>query len=194
MFSFSAPSGYSLGDDLRGLLDGASVKTYGLAGLQGLTSAAGLMSQMAATRRQGQQSKTDAYLSAQDELLNATQAYVSAQGQISGLKTQLSDTIGARLANAGGSGIDGGQGVIQDNAAQITGREMAAEKIIRGNADIAAGRARINAWTDIMRGEQADANARAQARAQLGGGILSGLLTAGKLALAYPTGGASLGL
>jgi hypothetical protein len=173
----------SLGDSLKKLTAGASVKTMGLAGLQGVSSAASIMASMGAMKREGQEAKRSAYLAAQDELMNATQAFVSGEGEKTGLRSKLADALGQRLAASGGSGIDGGQGVIQDNATAISERARRAEVVTRSNADILAARHRMNAIAAKMKGDAAEREANAGARAQLGSGILSGLMSIGKLFL-----------
>jgi hypothetical protein len=177
----SLDMGEGLGDALQKFMSGASISRYGLAGLQGLTTAAGLMSQMAATRAEGQAAKRSAYMTAQDELLNSTQAYVSAQGEVTGLRRNLADVLGSRAVAA--RGVDGGQGVVQDNARDIYGRGLASEGIIRANAEIVAGRHRLNALNAYMKGDAAEREANSLARAQLGSGLLSGLVSIGKMFL-----------
>jgi hypothetical protein len=180
---FQDADGFSLGDTMRGFMKGASVKTYGLAGLQGLTSVAGLMSRMAESRRSGQSALDNARAVANDEMLNATQAYVSGVGQSAGLKQKLADTLGARFAGASGSGVDAGSGVVQANARDITGRVMSADKITRGNAEIASRRHQMNAIQALFKGAAANEEEAASRRNMLRGGILQGLLSAGRLFL-----------
>lgn len=182
---FFDPPGASLISELEKFRAGASVKTLGLAGLQGATTYAGVLAGMRASRAQGQEARRSAYLTAQDEQLNARQAQVSAEVEAGGLRQKLADALGQRAAAAGGSGVAGGVagGVLDQNADNIVSRAMATERISRSNADIAASRHRINALSAIMKGDAAAREGEDAARAQLGSGLLSGLLSIGRLFL-----------
>ncbi len=168
---------------ITGMLSSIKPGTMGLAGLQGLSSVAGIMSQMNQTRAAGQQTQASDYLKAATDELNANQSYVAGVGQVTGLRQQLMNSLGSRAAAAGGSGIDGGQGVVQDNARAISQNNLEATGTATNNAAIASTRQRIDALTSMFQGNQAEMNAQGMAKAQLGTGILGGLLSIGKLFL-----------
>lgn len=183
---FHDPQGFSLASSMRDAIGKPSVRTYGLAGLQGLSSVAGVMAQMSESRRAGRNALENAFMTANDEMLNASQAYVSAAGETAGLKRKLADALGARFAAAGGSGVDAGAGVAQANARDMTGRAMASEKITRSNAEIAARRHQINAIQALLKGSNIDASEAASRRNMLRGGILSGLMSIGRMFAPVP--------
>jgi hypothetical protein len=161
------------------LLGARRAKNMGLAGLSAASSFAGILSQMGATRAAGRAAKQSAYMAAQDEALNRNQAYVAGVGQVAGLRKQLAGVVGSRLAAAGGSGVDVGQGMVQDNAKAIVADNDTAAGIYRTNAEILARRHQINALALELRGNQAEDDANSAARAQMGSGILSAILSLG---------------
>jgi hypothetical protein len=184
-----------LPDFSQGLLSGMGVspKTLTLAGLQGLTSAGSVMAQMGQTRRAGYQQSWSDMLSAQNDLANAQAAEVAGKGEVAGLRIQLANSISARDAAAAASGVDaGGQGTASWQRQQMTQGNDVATQVASLNADIASRRYQANAINDAVRAQLDKSNADATASAQGGAGLLSALMSAGKLLLAAPTGGASL--
>lgn len=157
---------------------GPSPKSWTLAGLQGASSTAGMLAQIGATRAAGASAQQSAYMAARDEFMNADQAIVSGVGQVAGLRGQLSQALGARAAAAGASGVDGGQGIVQDNAAAITRSNDVGAGVARSNAEIMARRHRINGLADTIKGNEAGAEASRAARAQLVSGIFGALTSA----------------
>ncbi len=175
--------GYDFNAD-GSLAGGPSAKSWTLAGLQGLSSYAGTLAQIGATKANGQSSKLSAYMAAQDESLNASQEYVSGVGQVTGLRQSLAQAIGSRAALAGAAGVDAGQGMVADNARALTANNDTAAGVTRLNADILARRHQINALADRLRGNQAEDQANQAASAQRGAGILSALASIGGALLA----------
>lgn len=174
---------------------GMTVRTMTLAGLQGISSAAGLLSQIGATKAAGRSERMRADMEAaaydmqaQDEMLNSAQSFVAGEGEVGGLRQQLAQTLGARQALAGASGVDVGSGVVADTRRALADRANTSETVTRANAEIVSRRHQINALAAQMRASQsrmaganAENQANEQASAQRTTGILSGLLSVGKL-------------
>lgn len=171
---------WSEAGDLTG---GPSARSWTLAGLQGASSAAGILAQIGSTRAAGRSASQSAYMQAGDEFLNAQQAEVSGYGQVAGLRQQLMQTLGSRQAAAGAAGVDVGAGLVRDNAGAITTSNDTAAGVARSNAEIVSRRHRLNALASVLRGNQAGEEASRQASAQLGTGILNGLMSIGSMLL-----------
>ncbi len=168
-----------------GLLSGAmpSGSAFGLAGLSGLSSAASTLASIGQIRRNGANQQTSYYQQAMDEYLNSNQSYVSGVGQVAGLRQKLSTAIGQRAAVAGASGVDGGQGIVQDNAAKMENAAVDAGQVDTLNADIESRRHIINALAAIRAGNQAGQNASDAASASALSGGIGGALSIAKLLL-----------
>lgn len=162
--------------DQDGNMTGPSAQSWTLAGLSGASSFAGTLAQIGSIKASGRNARQSAYMSAQDELMNVTQANVAGAGQVAGLRKSLTNTLGSRMAIAGASGVDVGQGMVQDNASAITADNDVAAGVARRNAEIAARRHQVNALAQMLAGKQAEDQANSQAKATREAGILSAVL------------------
>jgi hypothetical protein len=177
--------GYSWDD--KGNLAGPSASSWTLAGLQGASTFAGTLAQIGAIKANGQNAQQAAYMTARDEQLNASQAFVDGSGQVAGLRTALTQALGSRAAIAGASGVDGGQGLVADNARAITANNDTAAGVARANADIIARRHQINSLAAMLQGNQAAQQANDQAAAMRSSGILQAILGGAQTLLSVGT-------
>lgn len=174
--------GYNWGDD-GSLTGGPSGTSWTLAGLQGASTFAGTLAQIGALKSGARRTAQQTELQMRDEAINATQAQVSGYGQVAGLRQSLTQTLGQRAALAGASGVDGGQGMVADNAKAITSDNDVAAGVASRNADIMSRRHQINQLAMALGNLQTQDATNREVAATRQAGLISAILSGGSALL-----------
>lgn len=135
----------------RGLLSGLTT-SKGLAGLQAAATGASMLSSIAA----GNSQAAGLRLSASEDMVNAAGATAGGYAKSAGLRAQFLDTIGQRAAIAGASGVDGGQGIVNDTRVALTSRADTASQNILTSADMQNRANQISSLTKQLQANQAE--------------------------------------
>ncbi len=158
---------------IGGRWPGAGSLTLGA--LQGATTALSAMSQIG----QGEATAKSLRMKAMDDMLGVGQAQVAGQAQIAGLRDKLANAFAGSVQAGGAGGVDVGQGIVQDTNRLVADRANAGEALVRGNTEMAATRARMNAIASMMKASEAEQAGKTNAL----GTALSGGLSLLKLFL-----------
>jgi hypothetical protein len=138
---------------------GGGTGSGALSGMQMGTSAVSMLTSIAAGNN-----RAAAYNSAAgDARIEGQGAEIQGHGQVAGLRTQLTQTLGARTVQAGAGGVDVGQGAPAAQRATLSQRVGTQSAVDLAGSNINATKYQINSLNDNLMAQQAKLQGQAGA-------------------------------